>query len=71
MSVLNSSWPHGGESLTTQEPGPPENLDSDPGHMSEEDPKETFAQVVRVLPFPLRPACLYPLYLLPFPSTGR
>ncbi|XP_036073876.1 prickle-like protein 4 isoform X3 [Rousettus aegyptiacus] len=49
MSVLNSSWPHGGESLTTQEPGPPENLDSDPGHMSEEDPKETFAQNPEVL----------------------
>ncbi|XP_011352904.1 prickle-like protein 4 isoform X2 [Pteropus vampyrus] len=49
MSVLNSSWPHGGESLTTQEPGPPENLDSDPGHLSEEDPEETFAQNPEVL----------------------
>lgn len=41
---MNSGWPHRGESLTAQEPGPPENLDSDPGHLPEEDPEETSAQ---------------------------
>ncbi|XP_074189022.1 prickle-like protein 4 isoform X2 [Rhinolophus sinicus] len=49
MSVTNSGWPHQGESLTAQEPGPPENLDSDPGHLPEEDPEETPAQNPEVL----------------------
>lgn len=49
MSVMNSGWPHQGESLTTQEPGPPENLDSDPGRLPEEDPEETSAQNLEVL----------------------
>ncbi|XP_036105144.1 prickle-like protein 4 [Molossus molossus] len=44
MSVLNSGWPHRGESLTAQDPGPPANLDSDPGHLPEEDPEEISAQ---------------------------
>ncbi|KAM5286272.1 prickle-like protein 4 isoform 1-T6 [Hipposideros larvatus] len=46
---MNSGWPHRGESLTAQEPGPPENLDSDPGHLPEEDPEETSAQNPEVL----------------------
>lgn len=49
VSVMNSGWPHRGESLTAQEPGPPENLDSDPGHLPEEDPEETSAQNPDVL----------------------
>lgn len=55
MSGLNSDWPHEGESLSPQEPGPPANSDSDPGHLPEEHPEETSAQVVGALPFPLRP----------------
>ncbi|XP_053770232.1 prickle-like protein 4 isoform X2 [Desmodus rotundus] len=44
MSVLNSGWPHQGESRTAQEPGPPANLGSEPGHSPEEDPEEASAQ---------------------------
>ncbi|XP_064453666.1 prickle-like protein 4 isoform X3 [Mirounga angustirostris] len=49
MSGLNSDWPHEGESLSPQEPGPPANSDSDPGHLPEEHPEETSAQDPKVL----------------------
>lgn len=71
MSVLNPGWPHRGESLIAQDAGPPANLDSGPGHLPEEDPEETSAQVVGVLPFLLRPICLHLLDLLPFPPAGE
>ncbi|XP_057349995.1 uncharacterized protein LOC130681302 isoform X2 [Manis pentadactyla] len=57
MSVLNPGWPCGGESHTPGEPGPSTNSDSNPGPPPEEDPEDTSAQVVGVLPFPLRPTC--------------
>ncbi|XP_029099697.1 prickle-like protein 4 isoform X1 [Monodon monoceros] len=45
MSLLNSGSPHRGERLTPPEPNPPVNSDSNPGHVPEEDPEETSAQV--------------------------
>ncbi|XP_029800251.1 prickle-like protein 4 isoform X1 [Suricata suricatta] len=44
MSVLNSGWPHRGESLTPRGPGPPADSDTDPGHLPEEDTEEISAQ---------------------------
>uniref|UniRef100_A0A8C8WIG2 Prickle planar cell polarity protein 4 n=1 Tax=Panthera leo TaxID=9689 RepID=A0A8C8WIG2_PANLE len=49
MSVLNSGWPHQGESLTPWEPGPPADSDTDPGHLPKEDPEETSEQDPEVL----------------------
>ncbi|XP_077621101.1 prickle-like protein 4 [Crocuta crocuta] len=49
MSVLNSGWPHRGESLSPPEPGPPADSDTDAGHLPEEDAEETFAQDPEVL----------------------
>ncbi|XP_047590313.1 prickle-like protein 4 [Lutra lutra] len=49
MSVLNSDWPHQGESLSPQEPGPPANSDSDPSHLPEKYPEGTSAQGPEVL----------------------
>ncbi|XP_044106654.1 prickle-like protein 4 isoform X2 [Neovison vison] len=49
MSVLNSDWPHQGESLSPQEPGPPANSDSGPSHLLEKYPEGTSAQSPEVL----------------------
>lgn len=58
VSVLNSGWSHQGESLPAQEPGPPANLDGDPGRLPEGDPEDASAQVVGALPFLLSSTCL-------------
>ncbi|XP_053078787.1 prickle-like protein 4 isoform X1 [Acinonyx jubatus] len=49
MSVLNSGWPHRGESLTPWELGPPADSDTDPGHLPKEDPEETSEQDPEIL----------------------